>query len=196
MNDIKNELQEKIKLYSDKKYFEGYIKNEFLTDDGDADIKITLNNKNELFDKRTRENQLDLNKELYDYIDEKTAMLDNNIQINLHIKSTNISEEDQSIAKHIFKEHYAIELYKVQKQYRIVKNKTIKLVIFGLSMILLYGLIYYWKGSEFFLEVFGFIFSFSLWKAFENIIYTMNDLKYKSEAMAQRLLMEIEFEKE
>ena len=61
-------------------------------------------------------------------------------------------------------------------------------------MLVSYWLIYVTTKSTFLLEVFGFLFSFSLWKAFENILYIMKDLKYDSECIAQKLLMNVEFE--
>ena len=193
MNNIKKELSEKINLYSNEEYLDGYIKKEYLTDDGDADITIRLMNKYDLFDYRTIGEQLELKQDIYTFINEKTAMLDNNIQINLHIIGLDIPEKDRGRARHIIKEHYAIELYKVQKEYRRVKKATTILILFGIIMLLLYILIYLLPGTSFLLEIFAFLFSFALWKAFENIIYTMSELKNKSESIAQKLLMEIDF---
>ena len=193
MKNMKMELKEKIKKYSNKKYFEGYIKNEFLTNDGDADIYIRLKNKEDLFDERTSEKQLELRKEFYDYIDDKTSILDNDIQINLHIKGLDISEREQGRARHIIKEHYAIELYKIQKEYQIHKNKIIKLFCLGFLCLLIYGLFYYFTKSKFLLEVFSFLFSFSLWQAFEKLIYTLNTIKNNRDAAAQKLLINVEF---
>lgn len=126
MNDIKTIVDKKIKQFSNKKYLEGYIKNEYLTDDGDADIIMILKNKEDLFDSRTSGNQLELRKDFYDYVDDKTSILDNNIQINLHIKGLNITDREKGRAKHIIKEHYAMELYKIQKEYQTHKNKIIE----------------------------------------------------------------------
>ena len=95
MNDIKTIVNKKIKQFSNKKYLEGYIKNEYLTDDGDADIIMILKNKEDLFDSRTSGNQLELRKDFYDYVDDKTSILDNNIQINLHIKGLNITDREK-----------------------------------------------------------------------------------------------------
>ena len=68
MNSIKNVVKEKIKKYSNEEYLDGYIKNEFLTDNGNADIFLKINNKEELIDTRTVGNQLDLNKSVYGYL--------------------------------------------------------------------------------------------------------------------------------
>lgn len=194
MNDIKTIVNKKIKQFSHKKYLEGYIKNEYLTDDGDADIIMILKNKEDLFDSRTSGNQLELRKDFYDYVDEKTSILDNNIQINLHIKGLNITDREKGRAKHIIKEHYAMELYKIQKEYQTHKNKIIGLFLLGFLSLLFYAISYYLTKSQFLLEVFGFLFSFSLWQAFEKLIYTLYVLKKDREAIAQRLLINVEID--
>jgi hypothetical protein len=48
-------------------------------------------------------------------------------------------------------------------------------------------------SSKFFIEIFGFLFSFSLWKALETYIYTLNEIKYNRESITQKLIMEIVF---
>lgn len=195
MIDIKKELKDKIAKYSNREYLDGYINKEYLTDDGDADIFLRLRDKYELFDYRTVNEQLEVNKSIYSYVDDKSSMLDNDVQVNLHILGLDLEEHDQGKVKHIIKEHYAIELYKVQKKYRSIKNITILLALFGILMLVSYWLIYVTTKSTFLLEVFGFLFSFSLWKAFENILYIMKDLQYDSECIAQKLLMNVEFDK-
>ncbi len=193
MIDMKKELKDKITKYSKKEYLDGYINKEYLTDDGDADIFLRLRDKYELFDYRTMNEQLEINKSIYSYVDDKSSMLDNEVQVNLHIIGLELDEHDQGKVKHIIKEHYAIELYKVQKKYRNVKNITIMLGLFGILMLVSYWLLYVTTKSSFLLEVFGFLFSFSLWKAFENYLYIMKDLKYDSENIAQKLIMNVEF---
>lgn len=193
MIDIEKELKEKVAKFSNKEYLEGYIKNEFLTDDGDADIVIKLKDKAELFDERTIEKQLELKKDIYKYIDDKAAILDNNIQINFHIKGLDLTEKEQGRARHIIKEHYAIELYRIQKEYQINKKKIIRLFLLGLLFLLLYAICYSLTKSDFLREVFVFLFSFSLWQAFEKLIFNLSNLKTNRDAIAQKLLINIEF---
>ena len=195
MSNIKEELRDKIKQYSNKDYLNGYIKKEFLTDDGDADITLRLRDKYELFDYRGVGEQITINKSMLEYIDDKTSMLDNDININLHIEGLDISENEMNRAKHIIKEYYAIELYKNQKEYRKEMKKSITLIIFGIVLLFLYGIVYKFSDSDFLLEVFGFLFSFSLWIAFENIIYTVSEIKEESLNIAQKLVMNIDFKK-
>lgn len=196
MNDFKKKVKEKIQQYSNKQYLDGYIKNEFLTSDGDADIFLKVNNRDEIFDSRTMGSQLDLNSEIYSFIEEKTSMLENDIQINLHIVGWRLKSKEQELVKHILKEHYAIELYKKQREYLDKKIKVISLFLTGLLTLLCYMFLYLFTDFEFFMEVFGFIFSFSLWEAFDLLIYDFTEVKNQREAVTQNLLTEVDFEYE
>jgi len=193
MDRFKEEVKNKVRMYSNEEYLDGYINNEYLTSDGDADIKLRLRDKSELFDYHTVGNQKELTKKFYAFIEEKSSMLDNNIQLNLHILDLDLTEKEKGITKHIIKEHYAIELYKVQREYRKIRKIIISLFTIGILSLLVYALIFYSKGSKFLIEVFGFVFSFALWKAIENIIYDVSKIKYQRDSIAQKLLMEIDF---
>ena len=195
MISIRHQVDEKIKEYSKEEYLDGYIKNEFLTDDGKADIILNINNKDELFDSRTSGNQLDLNRRIYDYIEEKSAILNNDIQISLCITGINLNQNEEGKIKHIINEHYAIELYKMQRKYRRYKTRIFKLALLGLFFLACYGIISILFSSKFFLEVFGFLFSFTLWEAFDTLIYTLSEIKLHREAITQRLIMNIKFDK-
>ena len=194
MTSIKDKVKEKIKQYSNDEYLDGYIKNEFLTDDGDADILLHINSKDELFDSKTSDNQLDLKNDIYEYIDNKTSMLNNDIKLNLKIVSSKLNKNDEEKVKHIINEHYAIELYKIEKKYKRYKNIIFRLVLSGLLFLSTYALITFNFSSKFFIEIFGFLFSFTLWKALETFIYTLNEIKYERESITQKLIMEIVFD--
>ena len=194
MNDFKNKVKEKIKLYSKDEYLDGYIKNEYLTKDGDADIYLNIESLDDLFDTRTSGNQIELNNDIYEFIENKTSMLENDTIINLHISGANLTSKEQGMVKHLFKEHYAIELYKTQKEYSKYRNKIIGLVFIGLIALLSYLIIYFVEDFSLLLEVFAFIFSFALWEAGDCIIYTLSDIKLEREAITQNLLMNVEFD--
>ena len=195
MNNFKNRMKEKIKMYSNDEYLSGYIKNEFLTDDGDADIFLNIEDKCELFDSRTIGDQLDLVSDVYDFIEEKTSMLENDVQIHLHIIGIDLDSKEQEAVKHILKEHFAIELYKVQKDYKRIKTKIFKLIFIGIISFISYLLFNLYVNYNFFLEVFGFLFSFALWEGLDSILYDFSEVKNDREAVCQNLLMNVDFEK-
>ncbi len=196
MDIFKSKMKEKIKQYSNKQYLDGYIKKEFVTDDGDADIFLNIEDKYDLFDSRTVGEQIDLESDVYDFIDEKTAMLGNNVPINLHIIGYEFTPHEQGIIRHILKEHYAIELYKVQKEYTKYKNKIIGLAIIGIICFILYSFLYFLDNFNYLVEIFGFLFSFSLWEALDCIIYTLSETKEEREAITQNLLINVDFGEE
>lgn len=193
MDSFKDKMMEKIKQYSNQQYLDGYIRKEFLTDDGDADIFLNITEKNELFDTWTVGDQVDLESDVYDFIEEKTSMLGNDIQIKLNITGCEFTPREQGIIKHVLKEHYAIELYKVQKEYVKYRNKIIFLIAVGVSSFLIYTLLFFFTNQDFFIEVFGFLFSFALWEALDALIYSFSEVKSEREAVTQNLLMNVEF---
>ena len=193
MNEFKIKMKEKIKKYSNKEYLDGYIKKEFIIDNGCADIYLKINSIDQLFDVRTTGEQIDLNNKIYEFIEAKTSMLDNDVIIKLHIVSNLLSSKEQGIVKHTIKEHYAIELYKVQKKYTKYKKKIFYLIMFGLASFFTYLFLYLKTDFAFIFEVLGFLFSFSLWEAFDSMIYTFSDIKYEREATCQNLLLSVEF---
>ena len=194
MNDFKKKMYEKIKMYSNVEYLDGYMRDEYITNDGDADLYLNLNLVEELIDKRTSGHQLDLNKQVYEFIEEKSAMLDNDIPLELHISGLDLDSKTQGIVRHIIKEHYAIELYKIQRDYINCRNRIISLSILGIITFLIYLAIFFYNDSNFLLEIFGFIFTFSLWEAIDSYIYNFKDIKFERENITQNLLMKISFD--
>ena len=193
MNIFKAQMKEKIKLYSKDQYLDGYIKNEFLTDDGDADIYYYVNHRNEIFDSRTVGNQIELCESFYDFIEKKTDMFDNDVKINLHILGYKFSSNEQGMIKHMLKEHYAIELYKVQKEYNELKTRIFFMFLIGIICLVAYLLLYLKTDFAFFLEVFGFIFSFALWEGCDSYIYAFSEIKNDREEVCQNLLINVDF---
>ena len=194
MNSFKKKMKSKIKLYSNKEYLDGYIKNEFLTEDGIADIYLKIDSMDDLFDSRTISQQRELKHEIYDFIEEKISMLDNDVEIHFHFVGLNLEAKEQEKVKHLIKEHYAIELYKTQKEFIRCRNKILSLILLGIITLVGYALLYFYTEFDFFLEVFGFLFSFSLWVGGESYIYDFSDIKDVREAVTQTLLMNIIFD--
>ncbi len=191
--DFKKKMDEKIKEYSNEKYLQGYIKSEYNIDDKDADIYLQVYSEKELFDSRTVGKQKSLNDRLYSYIESKTAMLDNDIPINLHIIGYAFPSKDQEEIKHLIKEHYSIELYKAQKEYKKILKKSSCLFLVGLFFLLIYLAVLIFVESNITSEIFAFLFTYSLWEALHGVIYVLSKVKDKRAAITQNLLMEVEF---
>ena len=65
MDNFKEKMKDNFDKYSNEEYLESYLKNEFLTDDGDADIFLNINKKDELFDSKTVGKQLSIKKDIF-----------------------------------------------------------------------------------------------------------------------------------
>ena len=191
--DFKKKMDEKIKEYSNENYLQKYIENEYNFNDQDADIYLRIHNINELFDSRTVGRQKSLADKVYNFIESKTDMLDNDIPINLHIVGYDFSNKDQETIKHLINEHYAIELYKAQKEYKKVLNKSIHLFLAGMTFLLIYLLMLTFIETNIRSEIFVFLFSYSLWEALHGVIYVLSKVKDKRAAITQNLLMEVDF---
>ena len=196
MTSIKKKVKEKIKIYSKEEYLDGYIENEFLTDDGKADIFLNINHLDELYDFKTAYSQVDLNKSVYDLIDTKSSMLNNDIPLKLVIMGMHFDSKEQEEIEHIISEHYAIELYKIQKKYKRYNTKVVNLLLLGIAFLLAYAIVAITTETVFIKEVIGFLFSFALWEAFDALIYTQSDIKLQRESITQKLIMDIEFKEE
>lgn len=196
MKIIKKEVKEKIKEYSNKKYLDGYIRQEFLRDNNDANIYIKLNNKDELFDSRTIENQKDLSSDIYEFLDSKSAILSSDIQINFYVLGLDLSNVEKNEVKNLIKEHYSIEFYKKQKEHKRTEIKVFRLLLIGIIFTILYALTLKLSNYDLFNEILLFIASFSIWEAFDFILYDLIDIKREREVITQKLLIDIYFSKE
>lgn len=193
MNDFKSKMNEKIKEFSNDNYLSGYINNEYSTNDNDADIYLKVREKDDVIDRRTTGNQIELRDEVYAFLEKKSSMLENDIPINFHIIGYEFTSKEQGVIKHLVKEHYSIELYKVQREYRKTRNKAINLIIIGLACLLVYLYLVLVLESTVMSEIFAFLFTFSLWEAFHSIIYILSDVKGKRETITQNLLTNVDF---
>ena len=194
MSTFKEQMEEKIRQYSNRTYMNNYIKKEFLTDDQDADIFLNIESKDDLFDNRTVDQQKDLTFDVYDYIEEKTSVLSSNVKINLHFTGIYLTPREQEMVRHILREHYAIELYKIQRQYIKYRNRIITLILFGILCLLIYALLFFLTDLKFSLEIFGFMFTFSLWEALDIYISELSEIKSQRIEITQNLLLEVDFE--
>jgi hypothetical protein len=193
MNDFKNKVHEKIKEYSNDDYLNGYINNEYSTNDNDADIYLKVREKDDVIDRHTTDNQIALRDDVYEYLEKKSSMLESDIPINLHIIGYEFTSKEQGVIKHLVKEHYSIELYKIQKEYKKTRNKAIILIVTGLVCLAIYLYLVLILESTVMSEIFVFLFTFSLWEAFHSIIYILSDVKDKREAITQNLLTNVDF---
>jgi len=112
----------------------------------------------------------------------------------LHIIGGNFNSHEQGVIRHILKEHYAIELYKAQKKYMKYKHKFVGLILFGLLSFFLYTVLFFLKDFNYLVQVFAFLFTFSLWEGMDCFLSSFSDAKEEREAVTQNLLMNVDFD--
>ena len=120
-------------------------------------------------------------------------MLDNHIKLHLHSIGIDLESKEQGKIKHIISEHYAIELYKAQKEYQKCRLSIIRALLTGLLFLIIYVTIALRLPSKLFMEIVGFIFTFTLRYSFDKYINTLMNLKDKRESITQKLIMDINF---
>lgn len=193
MNDFQKKLKEKINLYSKESYLDGYMEDEYTISNGYADVYLYITKIDEIFDTRTMGKQLALRSDIYEYVENKTSMLNNDIQIRLHIVGCDVDSKEAETIKHAFKEHYAIELYKAQKNYKNCLTKTIGLLLFAVLVTFLYFVLLKFTELSFTSEFLSVIFSFTIWEAVSRFIFELPELNNTREAVTQNLLIDISF---
>ena len=196
MDKFKKKMKSKMKQFYNNEYLFNYIRNEYSTDDNDLDIYYKVYRYEDLFDTRTLGHQIALRQDFFDYIEYKTEMAGNFIPINLHIIGMKLSGDEKGVIRHLIKEHYSVELYKIQKEYRKLVNKSLNMIFIGEISLALYFIIESISNSFIPSQIFGFLFSFSLWEAFDTIFYKLPDIRKKRNLYAQGLLTKVDYHDE
>ena len=83
---------------------------------------------------------------------------------------------------------------KIQKKYNKCRNRIFGLTLTGIISLIIYTSIYLYNDSNFALEIFGFISTFTLWEAIDAYIYNLSDIKVERENITQNLLMKVAFD--
>ena len=187
-------LNKVVNKYSSKKSLDSYIDREFINEEGYAVININLYNGVQLFEPFSYKNQLELNSEIYDYIDNKVAVIPKDIPLKVIFRGKKISEKNQNEIKKLIREHYAIKLYEKQKELNLNRDKTIILAMLGIAMLFLYFYLSVRYNNTLFLEIFSIVASFSIWEAADFFILGRTKINVERFHITQKLIQEIEFE--
>lgn len=95
MNKNKRKLDEKIKKYeSSMKPTQDYFLQEYINEDNKIQIDINIYKGFDIFDPLSMERQKDLNKEIYDFIDEKIHMIPHKYEICICFYNLNLTKKE------------------------------------------------------------------------------------------------------
>lgn len=188
-----NKINKIIDKYANVDSLREYIKREYINEEGNAVINIKLYDDLDIYDKLSYENQAELNSEIYRYIDQKVKIIPAHIPLKLVFHGKRIEKDEQEIIKNLIYEHYAIELFDQQKNLRIVKKKTKRMLFIGITIFLI---CFYFSGLgkyKFITDFLSIVGTFSLWQVASLVLLERRDIDTRTMHIAKMLIHEIEF---
>ncbi len=182
-----------VEKYGASQYLRDYIDKEFIDADGNAVVEINLYDGINMFDKLSRRDQSDLNEEIYEYIDRKVKIIPPHIPIKLVFFGSNLNDEEKGRVRQLIKEHYSIELFNQQKNRRILRKKTNRLVAIGIIIFILVFYLESIEGYKVLTDFLSIVGTFSLWEVANTLILARKDVKYDTLHKAKMLAVDVEF---
>ena len=168
-----------------------YIDNEYM-EDGYAVIHINLYQEYELFDPLSYGRQKQINQEIIDYIDRRSAIIPTTIPLKVIFHGKDITEDDQENIKKCIKEHYTVAMYDKQWDKRINRRKIIALTALGLSVLGVYVLHAISGEENMRTEILSIIASFSLWEAVDLFLLERKSLQKELWDLLKQILKLLE----
>ena len=178
-----------------KNKVDDYIEKEFLDKDGYYTIIINLYEGFSLFNELSVGRQLEVNSEIFDYIDIKSEVIPSSYKLKVKFIGRKLEDEDKEKIKFLIKEHYYVIKEKVKRDIIKLTKKMYLLLMIGVVFLALYVLVisklFY---DSLFLELFSIIGTFSIWESFGLYIFDRKDLYEDYYNCLQNFKLNIEFE--
>ncbi len=171
-----------------------YIANEYLDENGTAVIEINGYCGLVWFEPLSSGKQLELNSEIYEYIDKKVKGIPINYFIKLKFINSNLSEDKKQRIKNQIKEHYGLILKERNIKLKFNIIKILGLFIFGVLLLAISFALNKSQLGEIVVEILSIIASFSLWEAADFYLFERNQLKFQRLNAGQIAIAEVEFD--
>jgi len=192
MNKTKRKLNEKIKKYeSSTKPIQDYFFHEYINEDNKIQIDINIYKEFDIFDPLSMGKQKDLNKEIYDFIDEKIHMIPHKYEICICFYNSNLTKKEEKKIKCILEEHYYLILQEKRINLRINTIKIISLTVIGILLLSLYFILEIKSNNPVFMEFLSIAGTFSLWEAVDFYLLERRGLKIERLNAGQVALSQI-----
>lgn len=192
MNKTKRKLNEKIKKYeSSMKPIQDYFFHEYINEDNRIQIDINIYKEFDIFDPLSMGKQKDLNKEIYDFIDEKIHMIPYKYEICICFHNSNLAKKEEKEIKSILEEHYYLILQEKRINLRINTIKIISLTVIGMLLLSLYFILEIKSNNPVFMEFLSIAGTFSLWEAVDFYLLERRELKIERLNAGQVALSQI-----
>ena len=172
-----------------------YINNEFLDEDGFYTIDINLDNKFCIYNELSVGKQLELNDDIFNYIDNKSDVIPNDYKLKIRFAGRKLREEDKKNINKLLHEHYYVIMENIKKELDSLTFKMIILLLFGLFCFTLYFIVVNKISfNSLLLEFLGLVGSFSIWESFGLFVFDRKEILYKYYGSIQNFKQIIEYE--
>jgi len=162
-------------------------------EDGRIGIDINLNNDYELYNPLSFNYYHELNRNIYDYIEEQSNIIPSNIPLKIRFHGRNFSDDEKNNICEIIKRHYTIAAFNKQWDKAVNTKKLIVMSIFGVSMFAIYFYLSVFLENQIAVELFSVLGSFSLLEAAGSFLLERPQIKREYNEIMQFKNQTIEF---
>lgn len=165
---------------------------DIIGEDGYAVIDVRLPSADELYNPLSIGTNLDLNPEIYDFIDAQANIIPARIPLRIRFHGSADEQTRQEI-KRLMRRHYTMRSYDVTWDAAANTRKIIFLSLFGIAVLAVYFTVSVLTGNELFAEILSIVGTFSLWEAANAILLDRPALRRKRNDIEQNISQSIEF---
>lgn len=169
-----------------------YLESEYMEGDS-AVIDVCLYDDLALFDPLSMGRQLDLNPEIYDFIDRKSYLIPAHTPLIIRFHGRALTPEDQACVRDLLSERYMNILRDKLWDLRSLRRKILALLAVGIAFLSLYFYISISLDDGIFLELLSIIASVALWEATGCLLLERSELNRQVLDTLQGLRQRIEF---
>ena len=160
--------------------------------DGYAVIDVKLPSEEDLYNPLSTGQNLDLNGDIYDFIDEQANIIPAKVPLKIRFHG-DVDEDRQQEIRRLMHRHYTIRSYDVTWDFAANFRKAMFLSIFGVVVLIAYFLVTVLADNPLFPEILSIVGSFSLWEAANAILLDRPALKRHRDAVEQNINQCVEF---
>lgn len=160
--------------------------------DGFAVIDVKLPAEEDLYNPLSTGKNLDLNNDIYDFIDQQANIIPSKIPLKIRFHG-DVDEDKRQEIKNLMHKHYTMRSYDVTWDFAANFRKTLFLTIFGILVLIAYFVVTVVADNPLFAEVLSIVGTFSLWEAANAVLLDRPALKRTRNGIEQNISQTIEF---
>lgn len=156
-------------------------------------IDIRIGGDMELYDPLSIGENLDLNSDIYAFIDQQANIIPSLIPLRIRFHGRSVSPEEQENIRRIMHRHYTMQTYDIAWDKALNFRKMIGFTAFGVAVLSLYFYFLLATDTEMATEILSIVGSFSLWEAADAFLLERPRLKRELGNIQQNINQKIEF---